>query len=265
MKLPFYQVDSFTSEVFGGNPAAVCPLPEWLPDKTLQSIASENNLSETAFYVIEETDGREQIELRWFTPKGEVDLCGHATLASAFVMFTEHGYPKDRIYFNTKSGVLNVRKSDHGLTMDFPLWSYNEKPTPDLLYDALSPHPSEYYVGKDVMAVFESADEVRELDPDMKMLAQCKDTRGIIVTAPGDNGYDFISRAFFPNLGIPEDPVTGSAHCMIAPYWAERLGKTTLKAYQASARGGDLLCEIKNERLELTGQAVLYAKGEIYV
>lgn len=265
MIIPFYQVDAFTSEVFGGNPAAVCPLDDWLSDDLMLKIAGENNLSETAFFVANsDENAKADFHLRWFTPAKEVELCGHATLATAHVIFAELGFKKNTIKFDSHSGILSVEKTTNGLTMDFPAWAYEEKAVPDLIYEALSPSPKMFFNGIDGMAVFESAEEVRALKPNMYILARYKNARGVLATAPGDGDYDFVSRAFFPNLDIAEDPITGSAHCMLVPYWAEQLGKTRLKAYQASKRGGEILCELLDDRVSLTGQAVLYAKGEIY-
>lgn len=260
MELTLYQVDAFTSEVFGGNPAAVVPLEEWLSDDVMQKIAIENNLSETAFFVPE----GDTYHLRWFTPGGEVDLCGHATLATAFTLFDQLGYSKDTITFTGRSGELFVHKTQDGLMMDFPAWEHTKIDTPDIITQAFGKAPLEFYDGYDAMAVFETADEVRDMKPDFHALKQFE-TRGVLVTAPGDQDYDFVSRAFFPRLNIDEDPVTGSAHCILTPYWAKRLDKKTLKAYQASARGGELLCELKDDRIHITGQAVLYMKGQIYV
>jgi PhzF family phenazine biosynthesis protein len=261
MKLDLYQIDAFTSEVFGGNPAAVVPLKSWLPDETLQNIATENNLSETAFFVPK----REKYNLRWFTPGGEVDLCGHATLATAYTLFEQHGYTGETITFSSRSGDLFVHKKANGFMMNFPAWDRKPATAPQSLTDALGAQPSEFFLGHDAMAVFDDPDQIRTMTPDFRALKNFTQTRGIIVTAHGDDNYDFISRAFFPNLNIEEDPVTGSAHCILTPYWAERFNKTTLKAYQASTRGGNLLCELKDDRVEITGQAVLYMKGEIHI
>ncbi len=265
MKIQLFQVDSFTDTTFGGNPAAVCPLADWLPDTTLQAIAAENNLSETAFFVKESQGYR----LRWFTPVEEVDLCGHATLAAAYVLFEELRHPDPAILFHSKSGPLNVLKTPQGYMMDFPVWSYKPLDADETLIRALGVKPDECYMAADIMAVFKDEQTVRNLSPDYALLGQIRDTRGILATAPGysegDKTIDFVSRAFFPKLGINEDPVTGSAHCVLTPYWAERLGKKRLLARQISKRGGNLLCEMRDERVEITGQAVLYMKGEIHV
>ena len=260
MKLDIYQADAFTSKVFGGNPAALVPLTEWLPDETLLNIAIENNLSETAYTV---PDG-DKFHLRWFTPGGEVQLCGHATLATSFIMFEELGYDRDMITFSSLSGDLFVHKTDAGLMMDFPVWEREEIDTPDYVLKAFGREPIAYFKGHDDMAVFDDPTFIRRLQPDFHALTEGS-ARGVLVTAQGDEHYDFISRAFFPKLGINEDPVTGSAHCILTPYWADSLSRNKLIAHQASARGGDLLCEVKGDRVEITGQAAMYMKGEIYV
>ncbi len=260
MKLDIYQIDAFSSKVFGGNPAAVIPLQSWLPDDVMLKIAMENNLSETAFFVRE----GEAFHLRWFTPAAEVDLCGHATLAAAFIIFERLNYHGETITFTTRSGDLYIHKTARGLMMNLPAWDITKHNTPESIYRGLGIAPKEFYIGHDCLAVMESAEDIRNLKPDFHALKQFE-TRGVIVTAKGDGEHDFISRAFFPRLNIDEDPVTGSAHCILTPYWAHKLGKTTLKAYQASKRGGDLLCELKGDRVEITGDAVMYMKGKIYV
>ncbi|MBL4803951.1 MAG: PhzF family phenazine biosynthesis protein [Alphaproteobacteria bacterium] len=260
MKLDIYQADAFTSKVFGGNPAALVPLDEWLPDQTLLNIAIENNLSETAFTVPQ----GDKYHLRWFTPGGEVQLCGHATLATAYIMFEELDYEGDVITFSTLSGDLFVHKTNIGLMMDFPIWEREEIDTPEYVIKAFGKEPIAYFKGNDDMAVFDDPTFIRRLQPDLSALKD-GNARGVLVTAPGDEHYDFISRAFFPKLCIDEDPVTGSAHCILTPYWAQRLNKNKLVAHQASKRGGDLLCELKGDRVEITGQAAMYMKGEIYV
>lgn len=260
MKLDIYQADAFTSKVFGGNPAALVPLAEWLPDETLLNIAIENNLSETA-YTVKQDD---KYHLRWFTPGGEVQLCGHATLATALIMFEELGHDDDTITFTTLSGDLFVHKTNTGLMMDFPVWERKKVETPEEVILAFGREPIAYFEGHDDMAVFDDPTFIRRLKPNLEAL-KALSARGVLATAQGDEHYDFISRAFFPKLGINEDPVTGSAHCILTPYWADRLGKNKLVAHQASARGGDLLCELKGDRVEITGQAVMYMKGEIYV
>lgn len=260
--LKIYQVDAFTSEVFGGNPAAVCPLKEWLSDEIMLNIAMENNLSETAFFV----PNQNEYEIRWFTPTEEVDLCGHATLATAYVIFNQLNHPSDVIHFESRfSGALTVYKKPDGLMMDFPVWAFEEIEIPDDLSEALGKKPAQVFKGNDWVAVYPKADDVRRLDPNFSKLTKVNDARGIIATARGENGLDFVSRAFFPKLGIPEDPVTGSAHCILTPIWAQALGKTKFKAQQISKRGGDLVCELKGDRVKITGQAALYMEGMIYV
>ncbi|MAL17294.1 MAG: isomerase [Balneola sp.] len=258
MKLPIYQADAFTSELFGGNPAAVIPLEEWLPDGVMQNIAAENNLSETAFFV-EEGDS---FRLRWFTPAVEVDLCGHATLATSHVLFEELGYEQPTINFNTLSGVLSVEKSGDRLVMNFPAVEPLQNEAPAILFQALGvERTSEVYKSDDYMVVLNSEQEVANLDPDFRMLNEV-DARGIIVTAPGDE-VDFVSRFFAPQAGIDEDPVTGSAHTKTTPYWSRKLKKDKLSARQISKRGGELICEMKGDRVEISGEAVTYMKGEI--
>ena len=260
MKIPYYQVDAFTSSVFSGNPAGVCLLDEWAEDAVLQSIAAENNLSETAFIVKEGTE----YGLRWFTPKVEVDLCGHATLASAFVLFEYVDSSSERVSFNSKSGLLTVARSDDLLTMDFPARPAEACRTPKLLAEAFGNSPVETrHSVRDYLAVFDTEEEVRELEPDMQGL--CKlDYLGIIVTAPGARS-DFVSRFFAPRAGISEDPVTGSAHSTLVPYWAQRLRKSTLHALQVSKRGGELYCEDRGDRVRIAGRAVMYLQGTIMV
>ena len=264
MALDLYQVDAFTDTVFGGNPAAVCPLDAWLPDETLQSIAAENNLSETAFFV----KNKQSYHLRWFTPVAEVNLCGHATLATAFVIFNFIDKAAKTIHFDSLSGTLIVHKKAGGIMMDFPVWPREQTPiTPDLT-EIFGVAPTAYFKGHDAMAVFEDQKTLANLTPDFQKMIDSVDTpRGFIATAPADTdtSLDFVSRAFYPDIDVPEDPVTGSAHCMLTPYWAGRLGKTSLKARQISARGGNLLCTLNKDRIEITGQAVLYMQGKIFV
>jgi PhzF family phenazine biosynthesis protein len=259
MKLPLYQVDAFTSVVFKGNPAAVCPLEAWLEDATLQAIAAENNLSETAFFVPRGPD----FDLRWFTPRREVDLCGHATLASGFVILERLDPGRDRVTFHSRSGPLTVSRAAGRLVMDFPARPPERSPAPAALEEALGRRPIETWRSRDVMAVFESEEEVRSLVPRMERLAEL-DEHAFIVTAPG-RVVDFVSRFFAPAVGIPEDPVTGSAHCTLVPYWAGRTGRKTLHALQVSERGGELFCELNGERVSIAGHAVLYLEGSIQV
>jgi PhzF family phenazine biosynthesis protein len=257
MKLPIYQVDAFTSRVFHGNPAAVCPLPSWLPDETLQSIALENNLSETAFLVGE---GGSR-EIRWMTPTQEVDLCGHATLASAFVIFERLSRELSEVVFSSRSGPLWVRRQGERLVLDFPARPPRRCEPPAGLAEALGRPPLEVWAARDLMALYADEDEVRGLRPDMQKL-RAVDTFAVIVTAPGREA-DFVSRFFGPRVGVPEDPVTGSAHCALAPYWAERLGRTRLLGYQASQRGGTVHVEHAGTRVRLAGQAVTVFTAEL--
>ena len=259
MILPCYHVDAFASAVFHGNPAAVCPLEAWLPDATLQSIAAENNLSETAFLVTRGSD----YDLRWFTPKIEVDLCGHATLAAAFVLFTERGVNPNSIRFHSRSGLLTVAREGDDITLDFPSRPAMPCAVPEPLVRGLGAQPSEVLKARDYLAVFASEAEVRALKPDFAVL-QTLDCLGIIATAPGED-CDFISRFFAPAAGINEDPVTGSAHCTLIPYWSQRLSKPTLLARQVSARGGELICRADGERVFIGGRATTYLRGEIQI
>lgn len=257
MKIRQYQIDAFATRAFEGNPAAVCPLEGWLDDGLLQAIAEENNLSETAFFVPSDTG----FHLRWFTPASEVGLCGHATLATAHVLFEHLGHPGQAITFETRSGALTVKRKGDLLEMDFPA----RPPTPcagfELLAGALGRQPLEVLRADDYLAVFDSEAAVRAITPDLALLGQL-DLRGVVITAPGDD-VDLVSRFFAPKLGVPEDPVTGSAHCELAPYWAERLGKTVLAARQVSRRGGSLSCEMRGDRVLLSGSAVTFMEAEI--
>lgn len=257
MKINQYQVDAFANRVFEGNPAAVCPLDDWLDDRILQSIAEENNLSETAFFV--PTDGG--FHLRWFTPVAEVDLCGHATLAAAHVLFEILGHPEPAISFHTRSGKLIVERQDDLLAMDFPAIHPTPCTPPDALIEGLGQSPVEVLAADDYVAVFDSETTIRSLTPNLAKLGEL-DLRGVCVTARG-NETDFVSRFFAPKLGVPEDPVTGSAHCELAPYWAATLGKTTLSARQVSKRGGNILCQMQNQRVILAGNAVTFMTAEI--
>ena len=258
-EIPLYQVDAFTSEVFGGNPAAVCPLDRWLDDALLQSIAVENNLSETAFFV---RDG-DDFHLRWFTPGAEVDLCGHATLATSYVISTYLEPGREVMGFRSRSGRLEVTRSGDLYTLDFPVLASAPVDCPPLLRDALKTAILETLDGMDMIAVVENEAAVRDLEPDIGKIAQLE-TRGLIVTAQGE-GCDFVSRFFAPKHGIPEDPVTGSAHCLLAPLWAEKLGKKKMTARQLSARGGELIVELKDERVLISGRAAPYMTGTIRV
>jgi len=260
MKIPLYQIDAFASKVFSGNPAAVCPLKNWLSDKQMQSIAMENNLAETAFFVKQ----NDHYQLRWFTPRVEVDLCGHATLASGFVIFNYLDPGANSVSFQTKSGTLVVRRDGDLLAMDFPA----RKAKPHLIdfeifKKALGVFPQEILFSRDFLVVFESEQVVRSLEPDMNLLMNL-DGLGAIVTAPG-NKSDFVSRFFAPKVGVPEDPVTGSAHCTLIPYWSEKLGKKELHAFQVSPRGGELFCENLGKRVKIAGNAVRYSEGFLYL
>ena len=260
MKIPLYQVDAFTSEVFRGNPAAVCMLDEWLDDAQLQAIATENNLSETAFLVKSD----EGFEIRWFTPLTEVPLCGHATLASAFVIFNHLNWPETTVRFQTRQrGVLTVTQKEGLLEMDFPAMMPTPREIPNGLDNALGHQPMEVFgTERQLLALFTDEHTVRELTPDFSLLVKYE--LGTIVTALGDD-CDFVSRYFAPNVGIPEDPVTGSAHCVLVPYWSQRLRKKQLHARQVSKRGGELFCEDHGERVTIAGRAVLYLEGTIVV
>lgn len=257
MNIPFYQVDAFTGKVFAGNPAGVCLLDEWLEDGILQAIAAENNLSETAFLV---RQGR-RYGLRWFTPTVEVDLCGHATLASGHVVLEFLDQEADRVEFESKSGALSVERRDSLLFLDFPPLRATRCAVPEGLEAILGTAPAEVLSSRDLMAVFDEEDTVRDLDPDLGAVAGLQ-SPALIVTAPGKNS-DFVSRFFAPRLGIPEDPVTGSAHCTLVPYWAERLRKKDLHAFQVSKRGGELFCKDMGERVSIGGRAVTYLSGII--
>lgn len=262
MNLDIYQIDAFTDRPFSGNPAAVCPLNEWLPDELMQQIAFENNLSETAFFV-PDSDG---YRIRWFTPTVEVDLCGHATLASAHVLYSFLDYQKDKILFQSKSGVLPVTKAGQNLySLDFPRNNPIHVPDPPRnILDGLNLRNAEVQRGRlDFMVVLSTQKEIEALKPNYDLLAQSP-ARGLVVTAPG-NDSDFVSRCFYPQTGINEDPVTGSAHTMSAPYWAQKLGKNKLSAIQLSPRGGSLQCTVTEQRVIMTGSAVTYLKGEITV
>jgi len=257
MKIPYYHIDAFASTRFSGNPAGVCVLKEWLPDEVLQNIASENNLSETAFVVAKQ----DQFELRWFTPVREVSLCGHATLATAFVIFECEGYTEPIIHFQSKSGVLTVERDGAVLVLDLPSRRTEPCATPEVLVQGLGQAPLEVRRAKSYMAVFATQQDIVSIKPEMQCLGQL-DCSGIIITAPGDQ-VDFVSRFFAPRLGIPEDPVTGSSHCTLIPFWAERLSKKKMTALQLSARGGELSCEYVGERVKIGGKAITYLSGEI--
>ena len=259
MGLKLYQIDAFTDKVFSGNPAAVCPLNEWLPDSILQAIAAENNLSETAFYVPIENG----FHIRWFTPVAEVDLCGHATLATAFVIHNLIGYDHETVRFSSRSGDLFVRKNGDSLSMDFPSQPGSPCSTPQALVDGLGKIPVEVLASEDYLTVFGSEEDILSIQPDFITLGKL-DLRGVIITAQGKE-VDFVSRFFCPKLGVNEDPVTGSAHCALTPYWAEKRGKTKLSARQLSKRTGSLECELKGDRIIITGKAVTYMEAKIII
>lgn len=265
MKLKLYQVDAFTEKIFGGNPAAVIPLSSWLPDDILQKIAIENNLSETAF-IVPTPNTETDYHLRWFTPSYEVRLCGHATLATAHALYCHLGFEKDTISFQSLSGVLKVlRDSTYSYTLDFPTDSLEKRDDKmEIISNILGIQPIEVYRGKDdFMAVLSSQADIESLNPDFALL-KTLGSRGLIATAKGD-AVDFVSRCFFPEAGIEEDPVTGSAHTTMCPYWAEKLGKNEFKAQQLSARKGDLTCVLRGDRVDISGSAATYLIGEIYV
>jgi predicted PhzF superfamily epimerase YddE/YHI9 len=258
MRVPYYQVDAFTDRAFGGNPAGVCMLESWLPDELLQRVAAENNLSETVFVVRAGDD----FELRWFTPAVEVDLCGHATLAPAFVLFTELKYPGSRITFHTRrSGALGAEWDGKIVMLDFPSRPGEPCAAPPALMEGLGHIPHEVRKSRDYLAVLGSDEDVRTLAPDFPRIATL-DCLGVIATAKGAD-VDFVSRFFAPGAGLNEDPVTGSAHCTLIPYWAEKLGKSRMVARQLSARGGTIFCEMRGERVGIGGHAVLFSRAEL--
>jgi len=260
MEIPIYQVDAFTSRPFAGNPAAVCPLESWLDDARMQDIAAENNLSETAFFVRR----GDRYDLRWFTPAVEVDLCGHATLASAFVLMNHLDHNGGEIRFDSRSGELIVRRLDDGLLcLDFPARAPERCAPHPRLIEGLGAHPLEILGSQDYLVVYASEEDVRSLRPNMDILSTM-DRFAVIVTAPGST-VDFVSRFFAPGAGVPEDPVTGRAHCTLIPYWSRRLGKKKLEARQVSARGGELSCQDRGERVWIAGRCTLFMKGVITV
>ena len=259
MKLDIYQVDAFTNKLFGGNPAAIVPLDDWLSDEVMQAIAFENNLSETAFFVRND----DVHELRWFTPTLEIDLCGHATLAAAFVIFTILGSNEKVLKFETKSGLLTVTKVGEEFVLDFPSRPATACEIPAGLIEAIGKQPIETLRSRDYLLVYENEAEVLAIKPNFAELLKI-DMHAVIVTAKG-NSSDFVSRFFAPEVGVFEDPVTGSAHCTLIPYWAEKLGKVKMFARQVSTRGGEIFCELHSDRVKIGGNALLYMKGEIYV
>ena len=257
--MKIYQVDAFTKNVFSGNPAAIVPLEEWLGDDLMQKIAVENNLSETAFFV-QKSDG--SFKIRWFTPETEVNLCGHATLASAHVIFEFLGFTGGKVEFESNSGPLSVRKERGHYWMDFPSNPPGAIPVPKLLPEAIGVIPIYTGINTDLLVLVQDEKTVRTIQPDLLILKKME-VRGVILTAPGSGDVDFVSRFFAPAVGVPEDPVTGSAHTVLTPFWAKRLNKKKLKARQISKRGGDLICTQQNGRVEIGGHAVTYMIGDI--
>ncbi len=258
MRIPFYQIDAFTSSLFSGNPAGVCPLQAWLPAYLMQKIAAENNLAETAFFIPKD----ENFEIRWFTPEVEVSLCGHATLSAAHVLYKHLDYPNKPIEFQSKSGILTVFREGDKITLDFPA-DFCDPIIPDpAMIEAIGKEPVVSYKGKtDFLLIYSSEEEIRQLKPDFSKLYKV-DARGIIVSARGDTA-DFVSRFFAPKVGINEDPVTGSAHTTLTPYWSRELVKNEMKAMQLSKRGGELWLKMKGNRVEISGNSVTYLEGEI--
>ncbi|CAA9311636.1 MAG: Phenazine biosynthesis protein PhzF like [uncultured Cytophagales bacterium] len=261
MEIPIYQVDAFTGRPFGGNAAAVCPLPHWPEDQLMHQIAAENNLAETAFFV---RDGG-GFHLRWFTPEIEMDLCGHATLAAAHVLFNHLGHPGDTIHFSSMSGPLTVRRKDGRIELDFPARDPVPAELPPIIAAGIGAAPLEVLKARDYVLLLRDEAAVRSLKPDRQLLDRINiDPGGIIVTARGSR-TDFVSRFFTPQAAIFEDPVTGSAHCSLVPYWAGKLGKTTLVAEQVSRRSGTLWCELAGDRVRMAGEAVTYLEGKIFL
>jgi predicted PhzF superfamily epimerase YddE/YHI9 len=261
----YFHVDSFAQGPFTGNPAGVCPLDSWLPAALMQQIAAENNLAETAF-IVPRAAAPAEYDIRWFTPTVEIDLCGHATLASAHVLFRHLHFQGPQVTFHSQSGPLRVsREADNRLTLDFPSRPPQELAAPPTgLVEGLRATPRHVLAARDLLAVFGTEAEVRALEPDYARIAALEYV-GVIATAPGSDGIDFVSRFFAPRVGVPEDPVTGSAHSILIPYWAAELGKTELRARQISPRGGDLWCQLRGDRVDISGYAVTYAAGEIMV
>ncbi len=259
MEISLYQIDAFASKLFEGNPAAVCPLDEWLPDEIMQSMAQENNLSETAFFVPKDNG----FHIRWFTPTSEVDLCGHATLASAYVLFNLLGYEKDKIEFDSRSGMLAVAKNNEWLIMDFPAQPPVSCDIPKEIIKAFDTVPIECLKSEDYIVVFKRETDIKLAQPDFEQLKKL-DLRGVIITAKSSR-YDFIARFFAPKFGVPEDPVTGSAYTQLAPYWASRIGPKRFNVKQVSSRGGELSCEMVDDRVFISGKAIKYLEGKIKI
>lgn len=259
MKLTIYQVDAFADKVFEGNPAAICPLQQWLPDHLMQAIAVENNLSETAFFIPHENG----FHIRWFTPAAEVDLCGHATLASAHVLFEHLDYPEDQIIFESKSGPLSVVRDNDWLVMDFPAQPATECEIPEAIQQAFGIQPVQCLKSEDYLVIFQSEEQVENASPDLSLL-ETLDLRGVSISATSDN-YDFVSRFFAPKYGINEDPVTGSSFTQLIPYWSDKLNKNALFAKQISKRGGEVKCQLTDNRVNIAGKAVTYMVGELQI
>ena len=260
MTIPYYEVLAFTDRLFAGNPAGICILQEWLPDPLLQKIAAENNLAETAFFI----DRGNVYDIRWLSPLAEIDLCGHATIGSAHVLFQHLGRSGNSLTFHSRSsGELRVDRADGRLVLDFPSRPAPPCAAPPLLAESLGAEPKEVFQGRDYMAVFEREEEVAKLSPDLAKLSKLEG-QGVVVTAPG-NDCDFVSRYFAPKVGVPEDPVTGSTHCVLVPYWSKRLGKKALHARQLSPRGGELFCEDCGPRVGIGGTAITYAEGTLHL
>lgn len=260
MELNIYQIDAFTQDQFKGNPAAVCPLENWISDEIMQAIAMENNLSETVFYVKE----GDVFHIRWFTPEVEVKMCGHATLATAYVMFEVLKYPTDKIVFSSKSGQLEVVKETNGmLTLNFPVTPLEKCEIPSILEEALNTKVLETFTSMDLVVLLPSQSDVVALNPNFELVKNIR-ARGVVVTAPGDD-VDFVSRFFGPQSGVNEDPVTGSAHTILAPFWGKKLNKTKMVARQLSKRGGEVICELEGDRVKMSGYAKCFMKGTIFL
>jgi len=259
LKLNLYQIDAFAKNIFEGNPAAVCPLDKWLEDNILQKIANENNLSETAFFVKE----KNKFHIRWFTPSNEVDMCGHATLASAYVIFEILNYKESEIIFNSKSGLLKVTKDDDKFKMNFPIQEIIKCDIPNSISKAFEIQPIECYKSMDYILIFENEEDILNAKPNLALLRDI-DTRGVIITSKSKK-YDFINRFFAPKYGIDEDPVTGSAFTQLIPYWNKALNKDSFVAKQVSQRGGEVFCKLQNNRVEISGYAKKYLEGVIKI
>jgi PhzF family phenazine biosynthesis protein len=262
MKIKIFQIDAFTDKLFSGNPAAVCVLEQWLNDETLQNIAIENNLAQTAFFI---SLPNNNFHLRWFTPELEMDLCGHATLASAFVIFEELNYPKNELFFETKSGLLSVKKNNSLYELNLPSRPPKKVNLPSVISKGLNIQPTEVWKARDYLLVYESENDIKNLNPNAAILNEINTGNGgIIVTAKSNlDDIDFVSRFFTPQATVFEDPVTGSAHCTLVPFWANRLNKNIFTARQISNRQGELLCILENDRVKIKGKAVKYLEGFI--